>query len=287
MKKYKFKAFCKVNLSLRVIKKLKGGYHKIQSFVTFGDLHDDICVSESKRSRDEIIFSGKFKNGINIKSNIITKLLKLLRNNNQLNQKVFKIRVKKNIPHSSGLGGGSSNAASLIKFFNLKMNLMFNKSELFKLANLVGSDVPLNLIQQNSFVTGKKLEILKLKNKFRFNILIVFSNVLCSTKIVYSKNKTISPKISISHQIINDKKKLINFLKNERNDLEKVVVKMHPKIGKIIRAIADQKGCYFSRLTGSGSACIGIFSSMKTAALAKKIIKRNFPRYWCTISKTI
>ena len=56
-------------------------------------------------------------------------------------------------------------------------------------------------------------------------------------------------------------KKLINFLKNENNDLEKTVIKIYPKIKKIIDYIKSQKGCYFSRITGSGSACIGIFSN--------------------------
>ena len=167
------------------------------------------------------------------------------------------------------------------------MNLKLNKNEIYKIANLIGSDVSLNLVQKNSFITGNKLEILRLKKKFRFNILIVFSNIVCPTRKVYLKNKIFSSKISISHRVLNDKKKLLCFLKNEHNDLEKTVIKMYPKIEKIIKIISAQKGCYFSRLTGSGSACIGIFSSMKTAALAKKNIKRNFPSYWCAISKTI
>ena len=82
-------------------------------------------------------------------------------------------------------------------------------------------------------------------------------------------------------------KKLINFLKNENNDLEKTVIKIYPKIKKIIDYIKSQKGCYFSRITGSGSACIGIFSSMKNAIYAKKMIRSKYPKYWCAISKTI
>ena len=163
MKKHKLKAFCKINLSLRVIKKLKSGYHKIQSLVTFGAVHDDIYVSENNGSRDKIIFSGRFKNAINNRANTITKVLKLLRDKNKLDRKVFQIRVKKNIPHGAGLGGGSANAALLINFFNLKMNLKLNKNEIYKIANLIGSDVSLNLVQKNSFITGNKLEILRLK----------------------------------------------------------------------------------------------------------------------------
>ena len=68
-------------------------------------------------------------------------------------------------------------------------------------------------------------------------------------------------------------KKLINFLKNENNDLEEVVMKIYPKVKKIVDYIKIQKGWYFSRITGSGSACIGIFSNMQTAIYSKKLIR--------------
>ena len=59
------------------------------------------------------------------------------------------------------------------------------------------------------------------------------------------------------------------------------------EIKELIDFILCQEGCYFSRITGSGSACIGIFSSFNSAKTAKKIIKRNFPNYWLKVSKTI
>ena len=59
------------------------------------------------------------------------------------------------------------------------------------------------------------------------------------------------------------------------------------KIGKIINFIRSQNDCFFSRITGSGSACIGIFSNVKSAVLTKKLIKLKFPNYWCAVSKTI
>ena len=72
MKKFKIKSFCKINLSLRVLKKLSNGYHNIQSLVTFCDLHDVISICKIKGLNDKISFSGRFKNKINDKSNTIT-----------------------------------------------------------------------------------------------------------------------------------------------------------------------------------------------------------------------
>ena len=79
---------------------------------------------------------------------------------------------------------------------------------------------------------------------------------------------------------------LENFM-NEKNDLEKIVVTIYPKIGKIINYIKSQKGCIFSRITGSGSACIGIFSNRLNTISAQKLIRSKYPNYWCVVSKTI
>ena len=287
MKNFKIKSYCKINLSLRVIKKLNNNYHNIISLITFCDLHDVISISKTRSSRDKISFSGKFKKGINKKSNTVTKILNLLRRAKLLENRTFKINIRKNIPHGSGLGGGSSNAADLLNYFNSKMKLKLSKKKIKQLANQVGFDVPVNLERQNTLLTGKRDEILRLNQKFKLNLLIVYPNLICSTKRIYEKNKKISLSTPQSFFCIKNNKKLINLLKNENNDLEETVIKIYPKVKKIIEYIKSIKGCYFSRITGSGSACFGIFSNMKNAIYAQKLIKLKYPNYWCVVSKTI
>ena len=106
-------------------------------------------------------------------------------------------------------------------------------------------------------------------------------------KKIYKNNKKFTFLKLRSNFCISNRNQLINFLKKENNDLEKTVIKFYPKVRKIIDLIKDQKGCYLSRITGTGSACFGIFSNMKTAILTKKLIKLKFPNYWCVVSKTI
>ena len=287
MDNIKIKSYCKINLSLKVLKKLNSGYHNIISLITFCDLHDIISISRIREPKDEISFSGKFKRGINKKSNTITKVLNLLRSNKLLANQAFKINVQKNIPHGSGLGGGSSNAANLLKYLNSKMKLKLSKNEVINLADQIGFDVPINLEKKNTFLTGKKGKILRLNQKFKLNLLIVYPNLTCSTKKIYDRNRNINLLKPKSFFYIKDNKKLINFLKNENNDLETTVIKIYPKIKKIIDYIKSQKGCYFSRITGSGSACIGIFSNIRNAIYAQKAIRSKYTKYWCVLSKTI
>ena len=287
MKNFKIRSYCKINLSLRILKKLNDDYHNIMSLITFCELHDVISIFKIKSLKDKISFSGKFKGGINNKSNTVTKVLDLLRKTKLLKNQVFNINIQKNIPHGSGLGGGSSNAADLMNFFNSNLKLKLNKNKIKKLANKIGFDVPISLERKNTFVTGKKNEILRLNQKFGLNLLIVYPNLICSTKKIYEKNRTFTSLRTRSSFYIENKKKLIMLLKNDNNDLEKTVVKLYPKVGRIVDLISIQNGCYFSRITGSGSACIGIFSDMKSANYTKKLIKQKFPKYWSVTSKTI
>ena len=79
MKNFKIKSYCKINLSLRVLKKLNNGYHNIMSLITFCNLHDVILITQINKPNDKITFSGRFKKGINKKSNTIIKVLNLFR----------------------------------------------------------------------------------------------------------------------------------------------------------------------------------------------------------------
>ena len=286
-KKLKIKSYCKINLSLNVLGKLKNGYHSITSLITFCKLHDVISIFKSKSLKDEIIFSGRFKKGINKKTNTVTKVLTLLRSKKLIKDQVFKINIKKNIPHGSGLGGGSSNAATLLNYFDAKLKLKLSKNKKKILAEKIGFDVPISLENKNTFLTGKSGKMLRLNKKFKLNLLIVYPNLICSTKQIFKKNRKKSFLKPQSFSYIKSNKQLINFLKNENNDLEEVVMKIYPKLKKIVDYIKIQKGCYFSRITGSGSACIGIFSNIQNAFSAQKLIKLKYPKYWCVVSKSI
>ena len=266
---------------------MKNGYHAINSIITFCNLHDVISITKNKKLNDNITFTGMFKTGINKKFNTITHLLNLLRKDKILVNQFFKINVKKNIPHGSGLGGGSSNAAYLLNYLDDKMKLKLNTKYMNLIANKIGNDVPIILKKKNSFLNGKRGKIVRSNKKFKLNLLIVYPYIVCSTKKIFQSNRKMSSvKLNNPFNSLN-KKNLIGYLVKERNDLQETVIRLHPKVKKIIIYIKSLKGCYFSRITGSGSACIGIFSNIKNANDAKRAINLKYPNYWCAVSKTI
>jgi len=102
------KSFAKINLFLNVVSKKKK-FHRIQSLFSFIDLHDRIEISTINRKKHFIKFDGKFSKGIS-KKNSISTLLKILDQKGLIKKKYY-IKVTKNIPQKSGMGGGSMNAA--------------------------------------------------------------------------------------------------------------------------------------------------------------------------------
>jgi len=277
------KSYCKLNLFLKVTKKLNNGLHNIQSNTVLINLYDKIIISPTSNKNDKVIFKGKFKKYINKNNNSITQTLSILRKNKYIdNDKKFKIVVDKKIPTFSGLGGGTSNAAYLISYF-LKKKL---KNKLLKLLEKkIGSDLRLFLFK--SVVQKSLFKIEERKKNFKFFFILVLPKIKCSTKIIFSKVKKYSKKIQFKSNNFKSSKKYINFLKKERNDLQQIVIKKHKKIQSILDLISAQRNCHYSRITGSGSVCYGMFTDKKSAILGMQTIKKKLPTYWSLITKTI
>jgi len=277
------KSYSKINLFLKVLKKKKKGLHNIQSTAMLLDLHDEISIKKTQKKKDEIIFIGRFKKNIKSKSNTISSALLMLRSQNLVaHNKRFKIIVNKRIPVFAGLGGGTGNAASIIKYF-LKKKISLRLLKIFE--KKIGSDLRLFFFNHSFQESLKKIKKFKIKYKFYF--LLLYPSIKSSTKEVYSKVKKYNLPLKIDPLKITSKDKYNKFLINEVNDLQKIVEKKHKRIKSVLNLIGMQKNCLFSRMTGSGSVCFGIFQNRESARLAVKVLKKKFPNYWCVLTKSI
>ena len=275
------KSFSKINLSLNVINKLKKeGLHDIQTYFCLINLFDKINIKKIRGQKDTIKFKGKFSKNVK-KNNSILDTLTILREKNVISN-YYSVIIDKKIPVFSGLGGGASNAACLIKYFGKKK---IDKNLFSVLDKKIGSDLKLFFFNQGFL---KSLKIINSFNKkFKLHFLLVYPNVRCSTRHIYSKVRKYSLKLKYKFSKINNKRKFISFLFNKKNDLQKIVENQHPIIKKLIIEIGQKKGCYFSRMTGSGSVCYGVFKTEKTAKIALNRIKLKYPKYWSSVAKTI
>jgi 4-diphosphocytidyl-2-C-methyl-D-erythritol kinase len=281
MKKYKINSYAKINLALNVIGK-KNKLHKIESIISFIDLHDLIFLKKIKKKNHQISFRGKFFKNIN-KINTISTLFKLLDKKNLLNNKKFKIEVIKNIPQKSGMGGGSMNAASLINFFIKKKMLNLSKKELVKLTNQIGSDVILGINPTNTILSSNG-KIKRYIKKVKLYTLVIKPNSNYSTKYIYSKVKSFSKsKFDYPQQSM----LTVKYLTKLDNDLEKIVFKKYPKFKKIKSFLTTLPDNIFVRMTGSGSSIVAYFPSKSSCGIAYKQFKKKYNSHWCIASKTI
>ena len=278
------KSFSKINLSLTVNKKLKKSkrkLHEIQSYYCLIDLFDEIKLKKITGKKDVIKFHGKFSKFIDKKNNSIVNVLNLLRKKKIIANQ-YLVLINKRIPVFGGMGGGTSNSACLIKYFVNKKN---NKNLLKFLSQKIGSDLKLFFNKQGFLSNLNTIKVFPKKHKLHF--LLVYPNIKCSTKHIYSKVKNYSPKSKYDLKKVKTKDKLIELLTKKNNDLQSIVENEYPIIKKIIRDIAHKKGCLFSRMTGSGSVCYGVFESKKLAKDALNRVRSKYPKCWLSVAKTI
>ena len=275
------KSYAKINLALNVTGK-RNSMHKIESIISFIDLHDLISIQNIKSNNHKISFYGKFSKNIK-RENTVQKLLDLLDRSNLLKNKKFKISIKKNIPQEAGLGGGSMNAAAILNFFIKKKIIKLTKIKIEKLCNSIGSDVILGINFSSSILKSNN-QIKKFTKCPKYNTLLVKPNFGCSTKKIYSGvRKFTKPNLNFpKRQMFSP-----NYLTQQVNALEKIAFLKYPRLKNIKLFLKNLNSPLFVRMTGSGSAICAYYQYSKDCKLAKIQFKRKFKNYWCNVSKTI
>jgi 4-diphosphocytidyl-2-C-methyl-D-erythritol kinase len=146
----KYKSHAKVNLGLKVVNKREDGYHNIDSLFVELDLHDTISFTPS----DTFSLSTNFSDLPIDGSNLVTKSYNLLHPHKGKSTTEYSIYIEKKIPMGSGLGGGSSNAATTLKALNQLWGCDYNNKSLCKNGASLGADVPFFINGGIQHVTG-------------------------------------------------------------------------------------------------------------------------------------
>ena len=275
------KSYAKINLALNVNFKSRNGLHEIQSLYSLINLFDKIRISKNNKKKDKITFNGPFSKLVRKSDNSVYKLLKKLRKLNLVSN-YYSVKVTKNIPVFSGLGGGSSNAAFILKYL---IKNKINNSLFKKIENVTGTDLKL-FFKKQGFLKDLNT-IIELKHNQKLYFLLIQPNIRCSTKDIYANVTSFSKKEHFNKNVIKSKAKFLKYLSKSRNDLQLIVERKYPLIRKLLTDIGNEKGCYFSRMTGSGSVCYGVFKDQIVAKKAINKLKKKYPKFWVSLAKTV
>ena len=272
------KSYAKINLFLNVVDKLDTGFHKLNSVLSRIDLYDEIRIKDE--SSFSISYNGPFGDQVGSNDHI-SKLFNYLIDKNYLKQKSFAIHVVKNIPVGSGLGGGSSNVAEIIKYL-IRSNLLDNSSST-EIARDLGSDIEFFIDEGSALISGKGNVDQRLKINSDKHFLIVFPNVQNSTKDIFNKHSNLSgEKFSYNNDI-----NLDEILKGTSNELEKTALLANQEMKKIREYLVNDINCKYERMTGSGSAYFAVYEDKQKADEAIQRISEEHPNWWTYLTRLI
>ncbi len=265
------KAFAKINLAIDVKKKDENGYHDIDMVTLPITLHD-ILEMEQLISRHGIFITSDDPSLICDEGNLAFKALKAMEDNFSFS-KGYRIQIYKRIPMNAGLGGGSADAAGIIRAICKLYNMDAHDSKIIKVARSIGSDVPFCLLNKPARVLGTGENIIPLDSKLDYHVIIVKPHKGLSTKDVYEKYDTIPeeerehPDISalIEAIKIGDEQKMFE---NMKNGLYKPASLLCPVISGILNDF-KKMGFPLYSMTGSGNACFALSKDLEQIEKAK------------------
>lgn len=276
----KTKAYAKVNIALDVIGKREDGYHLLRMIMQAIDLYDEIMVE-------------KIDKGIKIncnkpyvptdERNLAYKAAKLFIDKFNINSGVS-ITIKKNIPVSAGLAGGSTDCAAVLKLMNDIFNTNLTDQELMDLGVKLGADVPYCIVGGTALCEGIGEKISKIK-PFKDKILVLVKPPFgVSTKAVY-QDFDLSKVVfhpNVEGLIKNIEKDNLDYVaKNMKNLLENVTLLKYKEIISIKQAMIEN-GSIGSMMSGSGPTVFAFFDDMVKAQKCYDVMKKKYKDTYIT-----
>ena len=245
----------KINLGLNIINKRTDGYHNIETVFYPIPLHDVLEVVHAPAGTSDYTWQNS---GLAIDApaheNIVIKALKLVKKSYDLTP--IAIQLHKIIPFGAGLGGGSADAAAMIKLLDQFFELGITLTEQKTMAAQLGADCPFFIENKPSYATGIGDQLTPVNLSLAgYYLVLVKPNIHVSTPEAYSGVTPQRPLVGISEII---KRPVEEWREQLTNDFEATVFKKYPSI-EAIKEQLYSKGAIYSSMSGSGSSVFGLF----------------------------
>ncbi len=278
-------AFAKVNLTLDVLGKRADGYHDIKSVMQTISLRDDIQI-ELGTGKPWTICCDK-EDVPTDENNLCWKAAKLYFDTIGKDPNGLEISITKRIPMQAGLGGGSADAAAVLRALNRHYNAPLSLPALAELGSAVGSDVPFCVLCGTAVVEGRGERIRKLPDMPECIFVVCKPNFSVSTPELYA---AIDEKVIAKHPdtAVMERAVLAGDLDTIAhtvcNVFDPIVTEAHPELN-YIKSIFNTYGAVGYQMTGSGSAVYGMVGDFENAAVICNMLRGNYPNVF--IAKTV
>ncbi len=265
-------AYAKINIGLHILGKRSDGYHDLETIFHEINLFDEIDLEPHKSlemNADSILVPVD-------ESNLCLKAASILQKERKIKEGVM-IQLRKKIPIGAGLGGGSSDAAAVLRGLNELWKLKLSNQQLRTIAGEIGSDVPFFIEGGNAYASGRGEILDHFSLDIPFWIAVVTPLIHISTTWAYShlklqrdgKDSELQSKIT---KYISNPKKILSLV---QNDFEQTTISIYPEIGQLKEKLKEM-GAVFSLMSGSGSSVFGFFENEKKALDALGSFPKNY-----------
>ncbi|WP_027142308.1 4-(cytidine 5'-diphospho)-2-C-methyl-D-erythritol kinase [Mesorhizobium sp. WSM3626] len=276
----------KINLALHVTGRRPDGYHLIESLAVFTRFGDRIEIAPAEG--DDFTVSGRYAPDVPPDgNNLVLKARDALRQAAGLRSTPpVIIRLEKNLPVASGVGGGSSDAAAVLRGLADSWGLDIDSAELARIGLSLGADVPMCLAEKPLVARGIGEELSMVPDFSALGLVLVNPGTPVSTAEIFAalSRRDNEPLPPLPRFI--EFHSLRNWLEITRNDLEPAALAMRPAIGRALSWL-DKAGSGFSRMSGSGATCFGLFETGNVAKRAAAEIRSRQPDWFVAATRSI
>jgi 4-diphosphocytidyl-2-C-methyl-D-erythritol kinase len=284
-------ARAKINLALHVRGRRADGYHDLESLVAFTELADVLSVSPHDQPAIEIGIDGPFADRLAETTPPADNLVyavadALIRSFPDRAPAGIRLELAKNLPLAAGIGGGSADAAAALRLLNRTWQVGLTMEQLIELGAHIGADVPACVLSRPALVEGIGEHVTPVALP-EIPLVLVNPGVAVATPDVFrrlrSANKSPLPPLPAGFASIME---VVLWLRKTRNDLFEPACAIAPVIERVVRTLAGDPDCLFTRMSGSGATVFGIFPTIDTAMAAAERLGEAQPDWWIAVTRT-
>lgn len=244
----------KINLGLHILDKRNDGYHNIETCMYPILKGDTVSISESRSGGLELHESGIIAN-CSAEQNLVIQAFRILQS--EYGFKDMALHLHKELPFGAGIGGGSANAATVLKLVNTQFNLELSDSILESIATRIGADCPIFIQNKPQYCVGIGTEFqpIKLPDLSQYHIVVIHPGFGISTAEAYSSISPNSDRVSLKKKL---ELPITEWQEHLINDFQKPMEQKYPIISEIKQWMLSN-GAIYSAMSGSGSAVLGLF----------------------------
>ncbi|MBA4097687.1 MAG: 4-(cytidine 5'-diphospho)-2-C-methyl-D-erythritol kinase [Rhodospirillum sp.] len=273
-------ARAKVNLYLHITGKRADGYHLLDSLIVFADTGDEISLAPADKL--SLSIDGPFAAGLGTGSdNLVLRAAKALQEVTGRRSGAA-IRLTKNLPVASGIGGGSADAAATLDGLCGLWDVAPGRAALLQIAARLGADVPVCLDGAASFVGGIGEDLAPARGLPSAWLLLANPRIATPTPAVFKARHGPFSKAARWSEPPRDFAEFAARLRSSANDLTEAAIGVTPTIRDVLVALAALPGCVLARLSGSGATCFGLFADEAGARAAERELRSARPDWWVT-----